>query len=89
MLCVTKSVQNIRRARERHPTSLPSAEIYTGINKDCSLKADIEKAWKIKVWCVHGNVSRVVFLVTIPQHLERKAGCAAHVDMMRGTLFSM
>lgn len=86
---MTKSMQNIRCARERHPTSLLSTEVYTGINKNCSLKAGVEKAWKIKVWCVHGNVSRAVFLVTIPQHLEGKGGCAAHVDMARRTLFSM
>lgn len=32
---------------------------------------------------------RVVFLVSIPQHSEGKAGCAAHVGMARRTLFSM
>lgn len=89
VLCVTKSVQNIRHAQKRHPTTLFSTEIHTGVDKARSLKAGVEKAWKIKVWCVHGNVSRVIFLVTIPQHLEGKAGCAAHVDMARRTLFSV
>ena len=43
VLRVIKSVQNIRHARERHPTPLLSLK-HIQPSKNCSLKAGVEKA---------------------------------------------